>query len=269
MVVVIKRASWSYSIVTLESLWLFWAGSLIPHVETTTYIFSSNGVEPNQKIRTTWNKHELSSAATPPPRGHSWSFLLTDPQVFGGHSQLTKHFAHDGGLMTKRKSLIDWWGGETHPKTTTLCYYSCRELLDEGFFCFHHDCFKDDQPAMKCSPVPHVTRILFQDSRSCMSYVGYCWCQAFLIKASITSELIHYGNVGKQNPVYKSLHTTCFWQRFLVRLLLKALEVLRTAEFAGKFVWRIVFIAWFQFSLFTLLIIAKGEPWRLESRLSA
>lgn len=173
--------------------------------------------------------------------------------------------------MTKRKSLIDWWGGETHPKTTTLCYYSCRELLDEGFFCFHHDCFKDDQPAMKCSPVPHVTRILFQDSRSCMSYVDYCWCQAFLIKASITSELIHYGNVGKQNPVYKSLHTTCFWQHFLVRLLLKALEVLRTAEFAGKFVWRIVFIAWFSSAYLPSWSYPKvsHEGWRAGSVLKS
>lgn len=93
--------------------------------------------------------------------------------------------------------------------------------------------------------VLYVVCSLFQDSRSCITHVCYCWCQAFLIKASITNELIHYRNVGKQNPVYKTQHTTCFWQHFLVRLLLKALEMLRTAEFAGKFVWRIVFIAWF------------------------
>lgn len=184
--------------------------------------------------------------------------------------------------MTKRKSLIDWWGGETHPKTTTLCYYSCRELLDEGFFCFHHDCFKDDQPAMKCSPVPHVTRILFQGSLApvcCMFpipgqpvlHVIY----RLLLMPGFPNQGLHHQRAhslrecretkpGLQIPAHNLLLTA-----FPGALAPQSFGSVENSRVCRKVCVKDCSHSLVQFSLFTLLIIAKGEPWRLESRLSA
>ena len=97
-------------------------------------MFSSDVVEPNKRwwqleteMKLSWRQgHPTSTRAA----GVS---CLRDAGVYRGSGQLTKQFAHDGGLMTKRKSLMDCWGSKSVQRTQLLYYHSHGE---EGYLYF-------------------------------------------------------------------------------------------------------------------------------------